>query len=297
MAASLQALGPLRLPFLILTPACILPAWENALFQTGAADVLHLFLILLGALTAHISVNTFNEYFDYRSGLDLHTTRTPFSGGSGTLPARPALAGFTLGVAVVSLGLTLAIGVYFLRVVGPGILPIGLLGVLIVLSYTPWITRHPLICLLAPGVAFGPLMTVGTHLVLTGSYDLSALLLSLPIFFFVNNLLLLNQLPDVEPDRRAGRRTFPIVYGLPTTRRVYALFMLLGYGSLIAAVMSRHLPAGALLGLATLVLALPTLLGVLRYSDDLHRLRPCLGLNVGIAILTPSLIAIGMHLR
>ncbi len=40
-------------------------------------------LALLGAFLAHISVNTLNEYFDFKSGLDLETIKTPFSGGSG----------------------------------------------------------------------------------------------------------------------------------------------------------------------------------------------------------------------
>ncbi len=290
-------LATLRPPFLVLTPVCVGLGYAVARLTGAEPRLFDVGLFLLGALSAHVSVNTFNEYYDFRSGLDLHTTRTPFSGGSGALPANPALAGWTLSVAVTSLLVTVIIGGYFLLRVGWHIMPIGVLGILTVLAYTRWITRHPLLCLIAPGLGFGPLMVMGTEVVLTGRYTLDGFLVSLVPFFLVNNLLLLNQLPDVEPDRRAGRRTFPIVYGLPTTRRVYALFMVLGYGSLIVAVMSRHLPAGALLGLATLVLALPTLLGVLRYSDDLHRLRPCLGLNVGIAILTPSLIAIGMHLR
>ena len=38
-------------------------------------------LAFIGLLLAHISVNTLNDYFDYRSGIDLETRRTPFSGG------------------------------------------------------------------------------------------------------------------------------------------------------------------------------------------------------------------------
>ena len=56
--------------------------------------LLPLILALAGGLLAHISVNALNEYLDFTSGLDLTTLRTPFSGGSGTLPAnisRPAI--------------------------------------------------------------------------------------------------------------------------------------------------------------------------------------------------------------
>jgi hypothetical protein len=50
-------------------------------------------LIFIGALFAHISVNTLNEYFDFKSGLDLTANKTPFSGGSGALPNTPDVAG------------------------------------------------------------------------------------------------------------------------------------------------------------------------------------------------------------
>ena len=58
-------------------------AWYDHAFHLGYA-----FLAFFGLLLCHISVNVFNEYFDYRSGIDLRTKRTPFSGGSGILPAR-----------------------------------------------------------------------------------------------------------------------------------------------------------------------------------------------------------------
>ena len=48
-----------------------------------------LMLVLIGAVSAHISVNTFNEYFDFLSGLDAKTVKTPFSGGSGALVENP----------------------------------------------------------------------------------------------------------------------------------------------------------------------------------------------------------------
>ena len=51
----------------------------------------------------------------------------------------------------------------------PLLLPIGLLGLVLVVSYTPWITRHPLLCLVAPGLGFGPVMVLGTLVALTGA--------------------------------------------------------------------------------------------------------------------------------
>src|SRR4030042_5008663 len=57
-------------------------AWNDGYFHLG-----HALLAFLGLLLCHIGVNVLNDYFDYRSGIDLKTRRTPFSGGSGILPA------------------------------------------------------------------------------------------------------------------------------------------------------------------------------------------------------------------
>ncbi|OOY42079.1 prenyltransferase, partial [Solemya velum gill symbiont] len=79
-----------RPPFLILTLSCISLGVAIALSTPGVdVHLVDVFLILLAGIASHISVNAFNEYFDFRSGLDELTERTPFSGGSGLLPTHP----------------------------------------------------------------------------------------------------------------------------------------------------------------------------------------------------------------
>ena len=84
--------GPMRLPFLILTPACVLLGLGTAVWSAGRVNIFYFIAALIGAIFAHIRVNAFNEYFDFRSGLDSCTERTPFSSGSGTLPGKPEFA-------------------------------------------------------------------------------------------------------------------------------------------------------------------------------------------------------------
>ena len=95
-------LGPMRVPFLILTPACVLLGLGTAVWTTGRINIWHFILALIGAISAHISVNAFNEYFDFKSGLDAHTHRTPFSGGSGTLQQHPQAARLALVTAILT---------------------------------------------------------------------------------------------------------------------------------------------------------------------------------------------------
>jgi len=287
-------LGPMRLPFLILGPVCAFLGIGTAVWRMGQVSVFYSTLAVVGAVTAHISVNAFNEYFDFKSGLDFKTKATPFSGGSGTLPAKPKAAGSALTTAWITLGITALIGLYFLWVRGLALLPLGLLGLIVIYAYTTWITRSLLICLIAPGLGFGVLTVMGTDFVLTGHYSWTAFIASLVPFFLVNNLLLLNQFPDVEADRAVGRKHFPIVIGRRASSLIYGAFLLLAYLSLGIGVGLGYLPAWSLLGMLTLFLAAPVAIGAYRYADDIPKLVPYLGQNVIINIVTPVLMAVGL---
>ena len=244
----------------------------------------------------HISVNAFNEYFDFKSGVDSRTVRTPFSGGSGTLQAHPEAAPQALATAIVAAAIVAAIGVYFFFVWGWAILPLGLLGLLVVIAYTPWFTYTPLFCLISPGLGFGTLIVLGTHFVLTGEYTWTAFVASLVPFFLVSNLLLLNQFPDVDADKSVGRRHYPILIGRRKSSIIYIAFLAATYLSIIVGVAVKLLPWTALLGLLTLPLAVQAGLSSYRNADDLPKLGPAMGQNVLINILTPVLLAIGLFL-
>jgi 1,4-dihydroxy-2-naphthoate octaprenyltransferase len=289
-------LGPTRPPFLVLAPACALLGASTAYWATGKINWLHLALVLVGAVAAHISVNAFNEYFDFKSGLDATTRPTPFSGGSGTLPQHPELARAALLTACGALVVTMAIGLYFIVVGGWGILPLGLLGVLLTYAYTRWLVYNPITCLLAPGTGFGLVMVLATHYVLAGSYSWAAFVAALVPFFLVNNLLLLNQFPDMEADRAVGRKHFPILIGRRRSSLIYGLFLLLTYLAILIGVALKVLPSASLLGLGTLFLAVPAARNAYRYADDIPHLIPSLGLNVLINLLTPVLMAVGLIL-
>ena len=289
-------LGSMRLNFLLLTPACVVLGLAAARWRGYPIDWIHVLLIAAGAVAAHIAVNALNEYADFRSGLDHRTTRTPFSGGSGALPAHPDKAPFALATGLVALGVTAAVGIVFVLIHGWKLLPLGLLGILVIIAYTPRLTRNWLLCLIAPGLGFGPLMVMGTEFCLTGSYSWSGVLASLTPFFLVNNLLLLNQFPDLSPDRSVGRRHVIIVAGLERGVMVYGLFLLGAYAAPVVGWLMGVLPAGVLLGLLTAPLAVQTFGGVRADYRDLARLMPNLGKNVVLNLATPVLMAVGMVL-
>lgn len=292
--ATAALVGVSRPAFLLLTPACVLLGFATAVDSSDFAGPWRLVLVLAGAFAAHVSVNVFNEYFDFRSGLDFRTRRTPFSGGSGTLPARPAMAQAALGFAWAALIVCVLIGLWLVYVAGPGLIPVGLLGVATIYFYTEWISRWALVSLIAPGLGFGPLMVAGTHYALTGGYSSGAAIASLVPFFLVSNLLLLNQFPDLEADRSVGRRHLPVLLGRPSSSQVFGAFLAFAYVSLIIGVITGTLAPVVLVGLLSAPLAAWVYAGVRRHADEMGMLVKYMGWNIVVTLITPTLIAAGL---
>lgn len=291
-------LGPMRLPFLILAPVCAFLAISVVFHQMPTAvDAMKIILVIIGAISAHISVNTFNEYFDFKSGLDFKTTKTPFSGGSGTLPAAPEKANIALWEGIISALVVLSIGVYFSLTSTALVIPLGILGLLVIITYTIWLNKIPFLCLIAPGTGFGLILVIGSGLVISGQVTSALILASLIPFFLVNNLLLLNQFPDVEPDKSVGRLHYPILIGRKKSAYIYTAFNILTYVTIIIGVVSGVFPVWTLLGLLTLILSIPVDHGTITHADEIQRLIPLMGQNVLITLLTPALVWIGFFIR
>lgn len=279
-----------------LVPVVVLLGWACAAYSNAPLASLDISLVLVAALAAHIAVNTLNEYEDFRSGLDALTQRTPFSGGSGALQAYPDKAHYALLSCITSITVLLGIGVYLWVSRGAAILPIGIAGLLIIIAYTRWLTRSPLLCLLAPGLGFGPLMVLGCYWVLTGEYAVLPLLASLPVLFLCSNLLLINQFPDQEADRLSGRRHLLIRYGSQTGIWVSGLLMAAAMAVVPLYVVSGQLPSSVLLSLLTAPLAWWVWIGLRKHHAHIQHLQPVMAANVLLTLLVPILLATGLLL-
>ncbi|MBI2847781.1 MAG: prenyltransferase [Chloroflexi bacterium] len=260
-------------------------------WKAGSFHLAHAILAFAGLLLAHISVNVLNDYFDYRSGIDLETRRTPFSGGSGILPAglmKPK------GVFWLGLGaflLTIPIGAYFVFVRGWPLLPLLLVAAACILLYTPVILKIRW-AEWAAGLGLGTLPVLGAYFVQTSDYAFPAVIASIPSGILVHNLLLLNEFPDIEADRKAGRKTLPIAMGTRSAGIFYIAMEILVYVWIIGAVIAGMMPVFALLALLTAPFAVQAIRGALK-PQEVKRLIPGLGGNVLVVLLTQLLLGIG----
>jgi 1,4-dihydroxy-2-naphthoate octaprenyltransferase len=287
----------IRAPFLLL--AVVLGflgasiAWYEAKEFGGAFNLGYAWLAFLGILLAHISVNVLNEYFDYKSGVDLKTQKTPFSGGSGALPAGLVTPRQALWLGLGSLLAAVPIGVYFIITIDTGwqLVPLLLVAAACIVFYTPFIlkTRWPE---WAPGVGLGFLPVLGAYFVQTGAYTLPAVIASIPSGILVHNLLLLNEFPDVEADATANRKTLPITMGTAKAGVVYSVLTLAVYLWIIGGVVVGQMPVLSLIALLTLPFAIKAIRGALK-PQEMSKLVPAMANNVLVVLLTQLLLGIG----
>ena len=284
-------LAEIRANFLVL-PVVLVAIGGAAAWRDGVMHPARFVLTLLGVVAAHASVNLFNNFSDWRSGIDSHTSRTPFSGGSGNLPAGLLDPVMVRIAAWATLAAAFCAGLYLASVAGWPVLAIMALGGFATVFYTDLLTRL-MLGELTSGLTLGSLVVIGAYLVQTGTIAMPVVWVSVPPGILTTQLLLLNEFPDVEADRAGGRRHMVILLGAPAAAIVYAILMGCVYVSIVAGAMTGVLPAGTLAGLATVPLAAMTSYRAVRYAERIDRLLPALGMNVVVVLATDALLAIG----
>ena len=264
--------------------ACI--AWFDGSFHVG-----HALLAGFGILMAHISVDVLNEYFDYKSGVDLNTERTPYSGGSGALPTGLVTPKQALWLGIGCLVAIIPIGVYFTLTQGWSLLPLLLIAVALIVLYTPFILKMgwPE---WAPGVGMGALPVLGAYFVQSPGYPLPVVIAAIPSGILVHNLLLLNEFPDVKADKKGGRRTLPILIGKEKAGIVFSALTGMVYIWIIGGVIAGQMPTFSLVALLTLPLAVKAIQGAMK-PQEINKLMPALSKNVMVVLLTQFLLGIG----
>jgi 1,4-dihydroxy-2-naphthoate octaprenyltransferase len=260
--------------------------------------VIDIVLIILGTMAAHISVNLFNEYSDYRTGIDLNTNRSPFNGGSGMLVQGLTRPAAVLGAAIGTLVFAAAIGVYYTIASHWSLALIIVIGAISIVAYTDVLAKYLLGEIFA-GISLGSLVVIGTYVALTGSYSVSighivppeVWLISIPPGILTALLLFLNEFPDLEADKQGGRNHLLIRFGRNTGAYIYAT------GAITTYLIIMVLP---ILGISSwwiyiALLPLPLVFNNIRttflYYNNSAKLLPALGGNVVTVLVTDLLLA------
>jgi 1,4-dihydroxy-2-naphthoate octaprenyltransferase len=216
---------------------------------------------LVGALGLHIGTNVTNEIYDVRHGIDSITSpRMSMAILKGRVTERDAFliawAGFLVA---------LLMGIYLTLNRGWPIILLGLIGFIGGYFYTapPFHYKYRALGLPLVFLLMGPLMVVGAYYAVTGGFDASLLIVSIPVGLLVAAILHGNEWRDIAEDTRHGFTTLSAQLGREAAHWVYVMLVLGAYVAVGLAVMVGALPKLALLTL----LSLPLMAWILRAAE------------------------------
>jgi 1,4-dihydroxy-2-naphthoate octaprenyltransferase len=280
-----------RFHFIPLTVILVSLGTAVAAYE-GFFNLGYFILAMIGSILVHMTVNVINDYYDYVSGIDLNTQRTPFSGGSGVLPLNLLKPKQAFWFATICLLIAMGIGAYFVLVKGWILFPLLLIAGFSAYFYNVYLAKWLLGELFA-GLNFGPILVLGSYFVQTGRYSWEAFVASLAPGILTANLLFLNEFPDREADQRGGRKHLVITMGKRDARYLFVALIIASYLCIIIGVLTKMMPVIALIGLGTIGFGWKAAKGALKYYNDTNQLVPALGANVITILGTQALITIG----
>jgi 1,4-dihydroxy-2-naphthoate octaprenyltransferase len=280
----------LRPPFLILSIIFTILGIVVAL-KDGYFNPLYAVLTLLGVVALHAAANVLNDYFDYHSGIDIETERTPFSGGSGILPGGRMTPRAVLVEGILLLLLGLSIGLYFLYVsaFNPILIFLIVFACFGIVLYSPLLS-HVGFGEVLVGLCFGPPLLLGVYFVQTSTLSLEVGLIGLVTGILTAAVLYVNEFPDTRADIKFGRHHVVARLGKERAARLLKYIFASAYIILVISSVTSILPLTALIGLATIPHArIAYKVLKVKYEDNIGMI-PAMANTVKTAILTGVLL-------
>ena len=178
-------------------------------YQPQDFSLIYAILTYIGIFCLHSSVDLLNDYWDFKRGIDLRTTKTKFSGGTGVLPEGLLKPHQVYWAGIFFLILGLMIGGIFVYFKGFIIAIILLFAALSIVLYSSKLVNWGLGELFV--AAKGALIVVGTFYVQNSNITLESVVLGIIIGLLSALVLFVNSIPDIVPDRQMGRKTLAIM--------------------------------------------------------------------------------------
>jgi 1,4-dihydroxy-2-naphthoate octaprenyltransferase len=285
-----------RLPFLSAT---MIPVGIGIAIAAlhGYFDLVTALLTIVGANAVHLGLNVANDVFDTRLGADdLNINPTKYSGGSRVIQYGLVSARTMAAISVTMYGIAIAVGLILLAMrFSPALLVIGVLGVILSVSYTapPLKLVYRGLGEIAVAVGFGPIMLLGAYVVQTGRVALEPFLVSLTIGILVALILFVNEIPDRRGDAAAGKRTLPVRFAPGAVQTGYLAAASVAFALLVVGVVAGVLPWPALLAILAVPVALRVYQGLKVHYDSPYTLMAVMGTNVNLTLITGGLLLIG----
>jgi len=249
-------------------PAAIAPVLVGTAAAVEASDELHVgafVAALVGSIFIQIGTNLTNDYSDARRGADTADRLGPVRvTSSGLVAPRRVLHATWLAFAV-----AVVAGIYLATVAGPVILAVGAVSIAAGVLYTggPRPYGYAGMGELFVFLFFGLVAVNGSYYVQLERLDWLPFALSISIGLLSTAILVVNNIRDLDTDRRAGKRTLAVRLGRERTRTLYMMLVGSAYPVLAVGLAAADGPAPALLALFSAPLAIAPTRAVLEATD------------------------------
>ena len=202
-------------------PAAVAPVLVGTSLALGAGHFRPLAFLaaLLGAIFIQVGTNLSNDYSDARRGADTEDRLGPVRVTAGGLvpPGRVLFATY------VTFGLAVLCGVYLVAVAGWELIAVGAASILAGVLYTggPRPYGYEGLGELFVFLFFGIVAVSGSYFVQVQALPWEAFACAVPVGLLASAILVVNNVRDLETDRRAGKRTLAVRLGRERTRALY----------------------------------------------------------------------------
>ena len=184
---------------------------------------------LLGAIFIQVGTNLSNDYSDARRGADTEDRLGPVRVTAGGLvPPRQVLI-----ATYAAFGLAVLVGVYLIVVAGWQLLLVGIASILAGVLYTggPRPYGYEGLGEVFVFLFFGVVAVTGTFFAQREEWAWESFALAVPVGLLATAILMVNNIRDLETDRRAGKRTLAVRLGRPRARVLYAAMVYLAFAT------------------------------------------------------------------
>jgi len=277
-------------------PVALLPFLLGSMFAWSFEGVFSWKLLTLGLLGVFLTIlgtNLTNEYYDYKSGADgLNKSFNKFSGGSRVLPEGILAPKKVQTAAIISFSLVLLIAIYLSYITTWILFPLAIFGILSGAFYTatPIQTGYKGVGEIFIALTFGWLCVTCGYIIQTSSIAAEPQILSLPLSITIFLVILINELPDYQSDKTAGKNTMVVKIGPEKSVKIYTILLITTYTSIIfiTVILSVLL---ILIALLTLPIAIKAIQNIRLYKNQEILEKTC-GMTIGIHLLTSLLLII-----
>ncbi len=254
-------------------------------------DPVAFLLVFIGVTVHHFGLNMLDDALDYLHAVDRAwgDEKNPYTGGSGVLTDGLLTVSQLQKGVIVCYGITVGIWIVLAFLKGWPVFVIGAIGILSSIYYTvpPVKFAYRGFGELGLLVNFGPVLVMGSYYVQRQTFDMEPLVVSLVPGFLMWSMIVINEIPDYEEDRRSGKMNLVARFGRKTGVVLYQAGLLCAFGILTGSALLRAAPLTVLLGL----LALPAAFRSVRIlrANYLDRLKM---IPANFAIIKVYMIAV-----